>query len=51
MSAKSDVTETGGCLVWILCIIVLWAVCFGVTIDGHHYGIDLSCNKGVEVLK
>ncbi len=51
MSIRYDVKETGGCLVWILCVVLLWAVCFGVTIDGRHYGIDLSCEKGVEVQK
>jgi hypothetical protein len=51
VTTKGDVNYTGGCLIRILCLIVIWAVCFGVTVDGHHYGIDLGCKNGVEVRK
>ena len=38
-----------GCLVTILAIIGLWAVIFGVTIDGKHYGLSCDCHKGVVI--
>jgi len=44
--------NTGGCLGCIgtvVAIIVLWALIFGVTIGGQHYGLNCSCNDGVEV--
>jgi hypothetical protein len=47
----TDSSSDGGCLGLLVCIVLLWAVCFGVTVNGHHYGIDLSCEKGVEVQK
>jgi hypothetical protein len=36
-----------GCLGMIVFVFVLWALLFGVTYKGKHYG--LSCEKGVEV--
>lgn len=38
-----------GCLTTIAIAIVVWAICFGVTWNGRHYGINCSCAKGVEV--
>lgn len=39
-----------GCFTTILIIIAFWALLFGVTIDGKHYGIsECSCEKGVEI--
>lgn len=51
MTTESGSSDGGGlgCLWTIFVFVTIWAVCFGVTIDGHHYGIDLSCAKGVEV--
>lgn len=40
-----------GCLSIVLFVILMWALCFGVTVGGHHYGFDMSCEKGVEVQK
>jgi hypothetical protein len=40
----------GGCLGTILIVVIVWALLFGVTIGGHHYGLDeCSCDKGVVV--
>lgn len=40
-----------GCLFWIVAILALWALFFGVTVDGKHYGISCSTERGVEVQK
>jgi hypothetical protein len=54
MSTKTSVevgggSGCGGCLSVILFVLVLWALLFGVTLDGKHYGLDLSCNDGVTI--
>jgi hypothetical protein len=38
-----------GCIVFILTVIALWAVCCGVTHDGRHYELECSNERGVEV--
>jgi hypothetical protein len=38
-----------GCLGFIAFLIVLWALVFGVTIDGKHYGLSCSVAQGVEI--
>jgi hypothetical protein len=40
-----------GCLGIIVGVIVIWALVFGVTVDGNHYGLSCSCNDGVTVEK
>lgn len=37
-----------GCIGTVLTVIVLWALLFGVTIGGRHYGISCSATRGVE---
>ena len=39
-----------GCLSTVVVITVLWAIFFGVTIDGKHYGISCSTERGVEFM-
>lgn len=42
--------SSGGCLSLILGVIVIWALLFGVTLDGKHYGLSgCSCKRGVQV--
>lgn len=37
-----------GCVSVVLLIFALWALCFGVTIGGKHYGVaGCDCNHGV----
>lgn len=38
-----------GCLPLVISCLVLWALLFGVTIDGKHYGVSCSCENGVTV--
>jgi hypothetical protein len=39
-----------GCFSAILVIVALWALCFGVTIDGKHYGLSgCDTQKGVVI--
>lgn len=38
-----------GCIGCVLTVIVLWALLFGVTYGGKHYGLSCSCANGVEV--
>lgn len=47
----SDSSSGGcGCFGLILTILALWALLFGVTYKGQHYGINgCSCERGVEV--
>lgn len=44
----------GGCGCWgivsfVLFLIVLWALVFGVEIDGRRYGVSCSTDRGVVV--
>lgn len=39
-----------GCIGLILWCILIWALLFGVTVDGQHYLLDCSCDRGVQVL-
>lgn len=50
---SNDGESSGGCGCWgivsfILFVIVVWALLFGVTIDGRHYGVSCSTERGVE---
>jgi len=36
-----------GCLTIIAFFIIVWALIFGVTVGGHHYGISCSTADGV----
>ena len=47
---KVNTGGCGGCLTTILVIIFIWALLFGVTIDGKHYGISCNCS-GVHIDK
>ncbi len=52
--SRSSTTEVSfrpaGCITIILGILALWALVFGVTIDGKHYGVaGCSCDGGVEI--
>ena len=38
-----------GCVMVIVALIILWAILFGVTVGGQHYGLDCSCDQGVQV--
>jgi len=51
MSDKTEVhvRSGGGCLGTILLVIVAWALLFGVTVDGKHYGMSCSCERGVGI--
>ena len=35
---------------WILALLVVWAMCFGVTVNGKHYGVA-GCDEhgGVKI--
>ncbi len=46
-SVKSDGC---GCFTIIFVVILIWAIIFGVTVNGHHYGLA-GCNtdNGVKV--
>lgn len=39
----------GGCITIIMGCIIAWALIFGVTYRGKHYGLDCSCDHGVTV--
>lgn len=38
-----------GCLSAIVFLILIWALVFGVTIGGKHYGLSCTCERGVVV--
>jgi hypothetical protein len=41
-----------GCLSTIMLMIAVWALLFGVTINGKHYGLSgCSCSRGVVIDK
>ena len=52
---SEDSGENGGCLGCLSVIVLIfavWALVFGVTINGKHYGISsCSCERGVEIDK
>lgn len=50
MSSESDSGSGCGCIGLALGIVALWALVFGVTIGGHHYGISgCDVEHGVKV--
>jgi hypothetical protein len=49
MSKSTVDVSGGGLLSLILGIILLWAMCFGVTWNGKHYGLSCSMDRGVEI--
>lgn len=48
-SRGGSVNGCAGCLVFVLALVVLWAFLFGVTYGGKHYGLALSCERGVVI--
>jgi hypothetical protein len=38
-----------GCLGTIIILILIWALIFGVTIGGRHYGISSCDGEGVHI--
>lgn len=40
-----------GCLPLILFGFLIWALLFGLTVDGKHYGVSCNCADGVKVSK
>jgi len=38
-----------GCLGCLVFLFLIWALIFGVTIGGHHYGISCDMEHGVLV--
>jgi len=53
MSKSNDGSGCGcgcfGCLGVIAFGFIIWALCFGITIDGVHHTIGCSTGSGVEV--
>ena len=49
--ARNESTVHVGCLPLVISIIALWALCFGVTVGGKHYGLSCSCERGVVIDK
>ena len=47
--SDNDSSNGGSCLGCVLFIFVMWAVLFGVTWNGIHYGIECSSEHGVEI--
>lgn len=43
----SDDSGGGSLLGTILGLTILWALLFGVTVDGKHYGFSCTCDRGV----
>lgn len=48
MSKQSGDGDTG-CLGCVLSVLLVWALVFGVTVGGRHYGVFCSPDKGVEI--
>jgi hypothetical protein len=38
-----------GCVSFVLGCIILWALVFGVTWEGKHYGLSCTCDRGVVI--
>lgn len=38
-----------GCLSIVVFCLLMWALVFGVTVEGKHYAIGCSCDEGVAV--
>lgn len=48
-SGSGDTAGCGGCISAVLGFLLLWAIVFGVTVGGKHYGISgCSTDKGLE---
>lgn len=48
-SSNSTVNCGCGCFSTIISILIIWALIFGITIDGKYYGVSCSCSKGVDI--
>lgn len=48
-SVKRVTIHGHGCFGFVVFCAVLWALCFGVTVGGVHYGTRCSEARGVEV--
>ncbi len=49
---KREPSSSGGgcgCLSLVVFCLLIWALLFGVTVNGTHYGITCSMARGVEV--
>lgn len=44
---SADGAGGGGCITFVMAVVVLWAFLFGVTYGGKHYSLSLSCSEGV----
>jgi hypothetical protein len=49
-----DDDDGGGCGCWgcfsvVFALLLAWALLFGVTVGGRHYGMSCSMDRGVEV--
>jgi len=52
MSDKTSMSGSagcGGCLGCVVFVLLAWALLFGITIGGIHYGISCSTERGVEI--
>ncbi len=38
-----------GCVGTIVAALIIWGFFFGVTVNGHHYSVNCTCEKGVVV--
>lgn len=47
--SKSSSGGGCGCISVILGIIAIWAVVFGVTVNGKHYGLSGCSTDGVQI--
>ncbi len=47
--AGNDSGSGWGCLTTVAAVLVVWAFLFGVTWNGKHYGLSLSCSEGVVI--
>lgn len=48
-SSSSSSSGGCGCLSFIVFCLVVWALLFGVSYGGKHYGLSCSADKGVEI--
>ncbi len=49
MATDSSSASPLGCIPFVIGILTVWALLFGVTVGGKHHDVSCSCSRGVDI--